>query len=104
MAQSLDQLTFQKLVPLACEWAKAQEQIILVHGIPLTSEQTADAQRAGVQDYSKVRVLVVARIPLPENPELAEAARRTQILTEDSRGMAIGHAILIRADRWGDRE
>ena len=104
MAQSLDQQTFQKLVPLACEWAGVQEQLVLLHGTPLTSDQTADAQRAGVEHYSRVRVLVAERIPLPENPELADAAQRTQILTEDSHGLAIGHAIVIRADRWGDRE
>jgi len=49
-------------------------------------------------------VLVVDRIPLPDNEELAEAARGAHIITEASRGVTIGHGIIIRADCWGDRE
>src|SRR5216684_2491641 len=100
----IDQETFEQLLPFAFEWAKAQEEFILARGIPLRPEQTADARRAGVQDCSRVRVLVVDRIPVPDNKELAEAGRRTQIITDASRGVAIGHGIIIRADCWGDRE
>jgi hypothetical protein len=49
-------------------------------------------------------MMVVDRIPLPEDPELAEAARRAQIITEDTRCVGFGHALIIRADAWGDRE
>jgi hypothetical protein len=49
-------------------------------------------------------VLVVDRIPLPQNEELANAARCTHIITDASRGVTIGHGIIIRADAWGDRE
>ncbi len=100
----IDQETFEQLLPFAFEWAKAQEEFILARGIPLRPEQTADARRAGVQDCSRVRVLVVDRIPVPDNKELAEAGRRTQIITDASRGVAIGHGIIIRVDCWGDRE
>jgi hypothetical protein len=64
----------------------------------------ADARRAGVQDPARVRVLVVDRIPLPDDGELAEAARQAQIITDASRGVAIGHGIIIRADSWQNRE
>lgn len=100
----IDQEKFEQLLPLAYEWAKTQEQFILVRGASLGSGHSADARRAGVQNCSRVRVLVVDRIPLPDNQELAEAARRTHIMTEASRGVAIGHGIIIRADCWGDRE
>jgi hypothetical protein len=49
-------------------------------------------------------VLVVDRIWLPDDAELAEAARRGQIITEASRGVVVGHGIIIRADCWQDRE
>jgi hypothetical protein len=100
----IDQETFERLLPLAYQWAKAQEQFILAHGAPLGPRHTADARRVGVQDCSRVKVLVVDRIPLPENTELAEASRRTHIITDASRGVTIGHGIIIRADCWGDRE
>src|SRR6202011_3416585 len=86
------------------QWAKTQEDFVLSGGAPLTPRQIADARRAGVQDCSRVRVLVVDRIPLPDDPELAEAARRTGIITHDTRCIGFGHAVIIRADSWGDRE
>jgi hypothetical protein len=64
----------------------------------------ADARRVGIQDPSRVRVLVVDRISLPDHKGLAEAARRTGIITDASRGATVGHGIMIRADCWSDRE
>jgi hypothetical protein len=100
----IDQKDFDRLAPLAFQWAAQQEAFVLKHGVPLTRDQIADAERAGVQDAGRVRVLVVDRIPLPENPELANAARAAQIITDASRAVAVGHAIVMRADSWRDRE
>lgn len=100
----IDQKDFDRLVPMASDWATAQETYILKHGVPLTAAQIADARRAGVQDPARVRVLVVDRIPLPDDKELANAARHAQIITEASRGMAIGYGIIIRANSWKNRE
>lgn len=100
----IDQKTFEKLLPVAYEWAKAQEEFVLTHGIPLSPQQMADARRAGVRDCERIRVLVVDRIPLPESGELADAARHTRIITAETRCVGLGHAILIRVEAWGDRE
>jgi hypothetical protein len=99
-----DQEDFERLSPLAYQWAKIQETFILERGTPLGARYSADARRVGVQDCSRVKVLIVDRIPMPENEELAEAARRRHIITNASRGVTIGHGIIIRADSWGDRE
>jgi hypothetical protein len=100
----IDQKDFERLAPLACQWARRQEAYILAHGVPLTPDQMADARRVGVNDPGRVRVLVVNRIPLPDDKELAEAARLAQIITDASRGVAIGHGIIIRAESWRNRE
>jgi hypothetical protein len=100
----IDQEKFERLAPLAYQWAKQQEAYILQHGARLAAHQLADASRAGVDNPDRVRVLVVDRIPLPDDEELAEAARRAQIITEASRGVAIGYGIIIRADSWQNRE
>jgi hypothetical protein len=60
--------------------------------------------RGAKKDICRVRVLAVDRMPLPEEPALAEASRRTQIITDSCRAIAIGHAVVLRADAWGDRE
>jgi hypothetical protein len=100
----IDQETFENLLPLAYQWAKAQEEFVLTHGIPLGPQHMADARRAGVVDCERIRVLLVERIPLPESGELAEAAQRTRIITPETRCVGLGHAIMIRAEAWGDRE
>ena len=100
----VDQLTFEHLLPLAYEWAKGLEEFALAQGHALGATHAWDAHLAGVQDSARVRVLVVDRIPLPEDPKLAQAARRAGIITEDTRCMGFGHALIVRGDAWNDRE
>jgi hypothetical protein len=100
----IDQKNFERLALLAYKWAKAQEAYILQHGVPLTASQLSDARQAGVSAAEQVRVLVVNRIPLPDDKELADAARSAQIITDASRGVAIGYGVIIRADSWRNRE
>jgi hypothetical protein len=100
----VNQQKFQQLLPLAYEWAKAQEELVLTRGAPLAPQHAADAQRAGVQDCGRVRVLVVERLPLPDNERLAEFTLRSTLITAATRGAGIGHGVIIRADCWGDRE
>src|SRR2546423_2440595 len=100
----IEQQDFERLVPLAYQWAKSQEDYILKYGAPLARDQIADAQRAGVEDTARIRILVVDRIPMPEDKELADAARHAQIITDASKAVAIGHGIIVRADSWQNRE
>ena len=100
----LDEEKFELLLPLAYQWSHAQEELVLEQGTPLGPRQIADARRVGVRESARVRMLVVERILLPDQPELADAARRAQIITDASRAVAIGHAIIIRADCWQNRE
>lgn len=100
----IDEDTFEHLLPLAFEWAKQQEEFVLAHGHPLGPTHAWDAHLAGVQDCARIRVLVVDRIPFPEDPKLADASRRLRIITEDTRCMGFGHALIVRGDAWNDRE
>jgi hypothetical protein len=100
----IDQHDFDRLASLASAWAKSQESYILEHGVPLTRDQVSDARQTGVREPNCVRVLVVDRIPLPADRELADAARHAQIITDASRAVAIGYGIIIRADSWQNRE
>ena len=100
----VEQKTYERLLPIARQWALEQEQFVLARGSALAPQAIADAILVGVEDPARVRILVVDRIPLPDHPELAAASRRSNIITEASRGITIGHGIIIRADSWGDRE
>jgi hypothetical protein len=104
MPHRVDQEIFERLLPLACRWAKDQEELILAYGHSLSARQSSDAFQVGVQNWERIRLLIVDRIPVPDHAELAEVGVRTQILTPASRAFAVGHGIIVRADSWGDRE
>ncbi len=93
----------QALLPLACEWAAAEEQRILSAGEPLSPAQMDDAQLAGVTAPERVRILHVARIPAPEHPQLAQAAELTGLISPLTGGMALRYGIFIRRDCRGER-
>jgi len=94
---------FRMLLPLACAWAEEQERIILRDGVPLTPAQTADAVKAGVAHPERVRLLSVARIPMPAHPALRAAAESTQLISPCTTGLTLSYGIFVRSDCWGDR-
>ena len=100
----VDQETFEELLLLACHWAKAQEEFVLKHGSQLSARHIADAALAGVKEPGRIRLLVVDRIPLPDDAKLAEVSKRIGIVTDDTRCMGFGQALIIRVDAWNDRE
>lgn len=100
----VDQEIFEKLVSLAYQWAKTEEEFVLKHGSRLSTRHMADAMLAGIKNPGRVRILVVDRIPLPNDPQLAEASRRMGVITEDTRCVGFGYALIIRVDAWNDRE
>ncbi len=61
----IKQEQFKMLLPVACEWAEEQENLIIHYGIPLSPAQTADALKIGVEHPENIRLLKVPRIPFP---------------------------------------
>jgi hypothetical protein len=94
---------FKVLLPLACAWAVEQEGAILRDGVPLSDAQTTDARTIEVAHPEKVRLLKVARIPVPQNPALRDAASAIQLISPRTGGLTLRYGIFIRADYWDDR-
>ena len=94
---------FDKLLPLAVRWATAVEARILRDGVPLTDESLADARAIGLREPERVRLLALARVPMPDNLILKTAAAAIQFLTPATRGLTLRYGIFIRRDCWGDR-
>jgi len=99
----ITQEQFKMLLPLACAWAEEQERMILRGGVPLSPAQTFDAVRAGVAHPEQVRLLRVARIPMPEHPALRAAAESTHLISPHTAGLTLSYGIFVRSDCWGDR-
>ncbi len=89
---------FEILLPLACEWAAAQERRILAGGEPLSSTQLADARLVGVAEPHRVRLLYVTEIPIPQHSALRAAAEATQLISPLTGGLTLRHGIFIRSN------
>ncbi len=98
MPSSITSEQFETLLPLACQWAAAQEQRILAQGEPLSDSELADARRVGVAAPERVRLLYVPEIPIPEHPALRAAAEETQLISPLTGGLTLRHGIFIRSD------
>jgi hypothetical protein len=94
---------FDTLLPLAVKWAGEQEQRILREGVPLSESEIADAKAVGVREPQRVRVLPVAAIPRPSDPQLAAAADAIQFLTPATCGLTLHYGIYLRSDCERDR-
>ncbi|HEY4284702.1 MAG TPA: hypothetical protein VGM62_16695 [Chthoniobacterales bacterium] len=93
---------FEKLLPLATQWAAEQEQRILHEGVPLSIRELADALIVGVKDPERVRLLQVDTIPAPTHPALINAYQAAKVPSAP-RGLTIHHGVFVRADYWRDR-
>ena len=96
-----DQFAF--LLPLAVEWARAQEKVALRHGIPLSNSQIEDARRVGVNHPEQVRIFEVPQIPLPKHPVLKAAAEQIQLITPSTVGLTLRYGIFIHSNFSDDR-
>jgi hypothetical protein len=94
---------FEMLLPLASAWAAEQERAILESGVALTEPQLADARQVRVAHPERVRLLRVVQIPFPAHPELAAAARATNLICPSTQGLTLRYGIFVRADSWGQR-
>jgi hypothetical protein len=93
---------FEMLLPLAAAWAGEEEQQILRDGVPLSEKEIGDARAIGVQSRDRVRLLRVATMPRPSQPQLKGACDAIDFLTPATRGLTLGHGIFIRSDCWRD--
>jgi len=94
---------FPTILPLAVQWAEAQETLILKEGTPLSAQELSDAKLVGVANPEKIRLLKVSRVPMPAHPVLMQAAQATGLISPDTGGMAIRYGIFVRHDCWTDR-
>lgn len=83
------------IVPKAIAWAEAQYASIAEVGQALDEDMLAIAKSVGVLHSELIRVAEVHRIPLPEDPQLREAAFATGLLGPGMVGLTLGHGIYV---------
>lgn len=91
-------------IPLATNWVKKQEAIILRKGRALTPRQKADAQKAGVAHPEDIRILEVKTIHPPKGLFLGWASKVANAFGPDTAGCTLRYGIYIRKDCQNYRE
>ena len=84
-----------QITPLAIEWAQKKSAEILAIGELLTPAEIKLAAQMGVKRPEMIRLRMVDRLPIPENPLLAQAATVTGLLGPSIVGMTLGYGIYI---------
>ena len=83
------------LAPRVVTWAKALEARALASGVRLDERLVRLARATGVKDPARVRLLVVDRIPLPDERDLQAAALSAGLSQSWASGLTVGHAVLV---------
>jgi len=92
-----------RLLPLAVEWAERQSASIRETGVALDASAMQLASTVGVQHPERIRLTIVATIPLPENDELRQAAVQSGLLGAGTIGLTLGYGIYLVEGRISDR-
>lgn len=83
------------LVPKAISWAEAQSSAIAQVGKPLNEVLLAIARSVDVLHPEHIRIAEVPSLPLPEDPELKQAALATGLLGPGMVGLTLGYGIYV---------
>ena len=98
----ISEIGLTTLLPHMIAWAERQERHLLSCGDALNQRGMEMARRAGVQRPAHVRLLPVTKLPLPEDLQLGEVARKLGFITSSSTGLTIGYAIFVCVQHWTD--
>ena len=94
---------FQRLIPLACRWAEAQERFIIENGRPLNAAELDIARSIGIFRAERIRVLAVEEVPSPEQMQLRMSAQHVGLFSSETAGMTLRYGVFIQANSVGNR-
>jgi Domain of unknown function (DUF4157) len=100
---ALADLVLSPVTLCAVWWVRRREAVILRDGAPLDAAQCALARAAGVSAPGRVRVMAVARLPMPLPAALRRIAEQRGWLSPHIAGMTFGYGIALREDCVRDR-
>jgi hypothetical protein len=83
------------LLPSAIRWSETLSSEISQSGKQLSETEISIARDVGVIHPELIRIAMVDRLPLPEDPQLRSAAIQTGLLGPNMVGLTLDHSVLI---------
>ena len=91
------------LLPEAIAWAEARAYEAAASGMTLDDSGVALARAVSVVHPERIRVLLVESLPLPDDPNLREAALEAGLLGPGMVGLTLGYSVMICEGHVTDR-
>ena len=88
----------------AALWCRWQEGIALRRGRPLTTNELADANAAGVKNPSRIRILEVPSIPNPFRGAFKALEHRSSLCISNACGLTLRYGIFITPGHHPQRD
>jgi hypothetical protein len=85
------------ILPRAIAWAEDKSKEALSFGLVLDARGISIARRVGVASPERIRVMLVDRIPRPEDPDLLLAATKSGLIGPDGEGITFGYGTYLVA-------
>lgn len=95
--------TVEQYFPKAVQWATEMEKAILESGQRLLPQNRKDAEAISIRRVGDVRIVVLDRIPLPNDPGLQQLALGTGLITDGTAGMTFGHGVVLKNGSYDRR-
>ena len=85
-----------RLMGPAIAWAERESRFVLEAGAAPTPQLEALAQKVGVAEPKRIRLVAVDTFRMPEHEELRAAALRVGLFGPGMNGLTLGHAVILR--------
>lgn len=89
------QTTLPLLIPKAIAWAEIQSKNAMRVGRSLDESFITIAKSVGVANPEHIRILDVPHLPIPDDPQLKEAAIATGLLGPGMIGLTLGYSVFV---------
>lgn len=91
------------LLPKIMQWAETLSDQIAEQGLPLDGRWQNLAQRTGVQQPGRIRLLEVIHLPRPQDPELDQLCFAAGLFGANMTGLTLGYSIAVCHDSASPR-
>lgn len=91
-----------QIAPRAIAWAEGRAAEVMRTGRPPDAAAMALARQVGVRHPERIRILLVERIELPDEPALRSASAKVGLARSSADGMTLGYAVVVRRAYAGD--
>lgn len=88
------------LLPKAIAWAEMQSSHIAHFGQPLNDTLISLARSVGVLHPDRIRIVEVDSLPMPDDPDLKDAALAAGLLGANMIGLTLGYSVYICRGQW----